>query len=258
MSPIYVGWDVGAWHCDDNPNSRDTVCVLSGDDPADLRVEWEFLWRGNLRSRILESVCPARALLGADSEEEVVVAIDIPLGWPVDFGYLLCGARPTESVPAAARDNSFLYRATERALFDLGFSPKSTVQDPLGSQSTKAIFFLQRFQVPLGEAGVWRRPRFTALETYPRPMIDRASEIKKRQVALYDRERFDQVLGATEGARDDGRDALYCALVAAEFHLHREGLRPPPPTLFDHVVREGWIWLPEDVLNAGAGSGAST
>jgi hypothetical protein len=45
----YIGWDVGAWHCDDNPTSRDAIAIL--DDQLSLVGE---PWRGNISELILK------------------------------------------------------------------------------------------------------------------------------------------------------------------------------------------------------------
>jgi hypothetical protein len=42
-----VGWDVGAWNCDKNPNSRDALVVL--DEAGQCAGK---PWRGNLRTHI--------------------------------------------------------------------------------------------------------------------------------------------------------------------------------------------------------------
>ena len=41
MATYYVGWDVGAWHCDKNTNSRDAIVI------QDKESEDVFLFYGN-------------------------------------------------------------------------------------------------------------------------------------------------------------------------------------------------------------------
>lgn len=251
MSSLYVGWDVGAWHCDENPKSQDAICALRGTSLEDLAIDWSLLSRGSLRDRIVSGEAASVALLGrpCNHDEQLVVAIDAPLGWSVEFVNLLADSASVEAVARPARLNPYLFRMTERGLFDVGFTPKSSVQDSIGSQSTKAIYFLQKFEVHPQAPGVWFAERIAAIETYPAPMQDRECSIRRRFHRLYDQEAFDKHIGGTEGARKDGRDALYCALVAAEFGINREGLQPPPESAAAQVGAEGWIWLPKELFS---------
>jgi hypothetical protein len=48
----YVGWDVGAWHCDRNAKSRDALCVLkAGEDGPEITG---VVWRDNLKPKLNE------------------------------------------------------------------------------------------------------------------------------------------------------------------------------------------------------------
>jgi hypothetical protein len=51
MNDLFVGWDVGAWNCDNNRRSRDALCVLAFQDsePAVVRNPW----RKNVRDGLV-------------------------------------------------------------------------------------------------------------------------------------------------------------------------------------------------------------
>jgi len=141
----YLGWDVGAWHCQLG-SSRDALVLLSAE--GDARRMVGAPWRGNLRETYLGP--PGEALLArllarvgstSNSWSELFIAIDTPLGWPIAFRRLLDGEAPAE-VPDRKAANPLLLRDTERWLAQNGHMPLSAVQDQIGSQSTKGMAFL--------------------------------------------------------------------------------------------------------------------
>ncbi len=94
----FLGWDVGAWHCQGGA-SRDALVMLT-DDGGSLRSAGKP-WRGNLRAAYNKgngSALLAELLRLVDAEEhcwrEITLAIDTPLGWPAAFRRLLDGAHP--------------------------------------------------------------------------------------------------------------------------------------------------------------------
>jgi hypothetical protein len=161
------------------------------------------------------------------------MAIDTPLGFPTGFLDLAAGSAPVRVV-GERRSNPYLFRATERHLFNLGWTPMSAVESMIGSQSTKGIHLRARFApVPAGP-GVWTDgDRLTVIETYPTPC--RSSP---RIASLLE--------GRLDLPHDDLRDARICALVAHLFDTDPQALVPPPP---DTPECEGWIWVPRDVVS---------
>ena len=245
----YLGWDVGAWHCDKG-KSRDALVLLAEVDGSLSRIG-EPYW-GNLR-KILSLGVPSDVLDSLVTEagggglhlDRIVVAIDTPLGWPAAFRSLLDGEQ-APPIPQDMARNKLVYRETERHLAKNAMwfkfaknrdAPLSAVTHMIGSQSTKGLALLATLGLTMDERGVWTGevgPRtVTAIETYPAPCW-RSPDLAavRRQVQRKLRE-----------ANQDKKDALTCALVARLFDLDERLLAapatPPPP-------REGWIWIPQD------------
>ncbi|GAB4215627.1 MAG: hypothetical protein OHK0013_41380 [Sandaracinaceae bacterium] len=87
MMDLFLGWDVGAWNCDRNRESRDALCALEMGASGPLLVGTP--WRGNLRDVLVahEGSALVDALLrqlnvAADEAQHVTIAIDTLLGWP--------------------------------------------------------------------------------------------------------------------------------------------------------------------------------
>lgn len=236
MTPHYsIGWDVGAWYCEKNAKSRDAIFIL---DPEGRDLGEPF--RGGLRRCINEAQDPEQLIdalfaLGGvvpARSAHVTLAIDTPLGFPDQFLALAAGAAPVHVV-GERRSNPYLFRATERHLFDLGWTPMSAVESMIGSQATKGIHLRARFAPVLAATGVWTDgSRLTVIETYPTPCRP-----SPRIEAL--------LAGRQDLKNDDLRDARICALVAHLFHTNPETLLPPPP---ETPKGEGWIWVPRDAV----------
>lgn len=89
----YIGWDVGAWHCDKNKNSRDAVAVLTTTEDKRLQTVGS-IWRGNLREQINKSIglhelvntcCETKIAV----DDHITMAIDTPLGLPTAVSNLM-------------------------------------------------------------------------------------------------------------------------------------------------------------------------
>ncbi len=230
---IFIGWDVGAWNCDKNSKSRDAIVI--SDSSLELVGQ---PWRGNLRKCISEAVttrdwlvalfnyCKAEFLGPITS---VTMAIDTPLGFSEEFVELVARRRGVEPDATSGR-NCYLFRHTERRLFDRGLSPLSSVKDMIGSQATKGIHVLARFAPIVESCGVWTDgATFRAIETYP-------TACRKTLV-------FQQLLnGRNKLEPTDVEDAQTCALIAHLFGTERSALEEPDATV---PFNEGWIWVPK-------------
>ena len=219
----YIGWDVGGWNCDNNSASRDAVVILND------HIEVVGKWRGNIRKWINEAdsyqsfLSTVFAECGAVyQDEEVIIAIDTPLGYSHEFVKLLTEYKNINEV-ASFRDNKYLFRETERFLSEKKYKPLSTVNDMIGSQSTKGIHFISKFARKIESLGVWRSDNelMTVIETYPS-----ANEIVVPKLL------------STE--HNDVKDAYKCAVIAQVFDNENERLYQP---LNDIWEREGWIWV---------------
>ncbi len=235
-SVYFIGWDVGGWNCDRNGKSRDAIVILDA-----ARAIVGKPWRGNLRSTInsaanseafvaeLFALCGAQAKAG---EIPATLAIDTPLGFSQEFARLVTGLQAVVEL-GSSDTNPYLFRQTERRLFEHGLKPLSAIKDMIGSQSTKGMHVLARFAPTAVCCGVWQGGCLTAIEAYP-------SACKNSPTV--------RALQAPFGnlAHDDLDDALTCALIAWLFAAHPETLAPPPVSI---PQAEGWIWVSKDTLD---------
>jgi hypothetical protein len=236
---FFIGWDVGGWNCDKNGESRDAIVILD----AGLAIVGTP-WRGNLRKSINAATTSRTwvealfALCGAEPppvSARVTLAIDTPLGFSQAFVALVTGLTYAEPLESSAT-NPYLFRQTERRLFEQGIRPLSAVKDMIGSQSTKGMHALAKFAPQVQRCGVWSDGEaLTAIEAYPSPC--KHSDMMARLLQPYKDWR--------QANHQDKVDALTCALIAYCFHVQPAMLVQPDG---DVPVSEGWIWLPQDVL----------
>lgn len=246
-SPIFIGWDVGGWNCDKNPASRDALVVLDTQHQLIGKP-----WRGNLRRHINQAVDSAdfiARLLGlcaldysGYSSAPVVLAIDTPLGFSTALIELLVLGKAVGAIERSS-SNPYLFRQTERFLFERGLSPLSAVKDMIGSQATKGMHALARFAPDIERCGVWTDDHWLrAIEAYP-------SACKRSPTMDALRESVVQPLDWVQ-VHVDQQDALTCALIAWLFHFRPDLLVQPSE---DTPQREGWIFVPSDGLAEPAG-----
>lgn len=226
-----IGWDVGGWNCDKNGKSRDAIVILDSN-----RAIVGQPWRGNLRACIAAATTTSEWLnaLFAKCEADlpagalaVTMAIDTPLGFPNDFVALITRESAVEPDETSGL-NRYLFRQTERHLFERGLKPLSAIKDMIGSQATKGMHVLAKFAPKIESCGVWTDGHgFRAIETYPTACRNTGviqQLIHKRRT-----------LG-----HDDKDDALVCAMVAHLFANHRKELEGPNDAV---PGSEGWIWV---------------
>jgi hypothetical protein len=246
---LFIGWDVGAWNCDGG-KSRDALCALTGTRWDDLRLAAPP-WRGNLRKAIVEGDCPYSILSVLELESpktlDTIVAIDTPLGWPSAFTSLLAGSAQLSVVGGEVHANPYVFRRTEQALvarglFPSGRTPLSTVRDMIGSQSSKALYFLRKAGMTQRTRAVWTTPKWTAIETYPTP-VRTSRMLQPHFERLRSDPGFVKCLKVARAAADVN-DSLWCALVAATWAFSTDALVPAPEN--DVIASEGWIWVPSD------------
>jgi hypothetical protein len=232
---FFIGWDVGGWNCDRNKKSRDAIVIL------DSRLSpIGKPWRGNLRTVINESsdtqtflqklftLCASQY----PGPTQVTLAIDTPLGFSEQFVALVTGYRHTEPLEHSG-NNPYLFRRTERYLFERGLRPLSAVKDMIGSQATKGMHVLAKFAPRTECCGIWSDGQLlTAIEAYPAACKSSRllRELAKRFAPL---------------GHEDKDDALTCALMAYLFGEKREVLLAPDQNV---PLSEGWIWLPNDAV----------
>lgn len=235
-SSFYIGWDVGGWNCDKNGKSRDALVILD----TTLYIIGKP-WRGNLRSAINEATDSADwikhlfSLCNAEppSQSKITLAIDTPLGFSEAFVSLVTQQNHAGEV-GRSDTNPYLFRQTERFLFEHGLKPLSAIKDMIGSQATKGMHVLAKFAPTVQRCGVWSDGTgLSAIEAYP-------SACKTSATVKGLQQRFGKL------DHDDLDDALTCALVAYLFNEQPDTLIPPAPLV---PVSEGWIWVPEDTIH---------
>ena len=109
-------------------------------------------WRGNLRTAINEATDSADwikrlfALCNAEghASARITMAIDTPLGFSDEFVRLVTQRQPAGEMGRSAT-NPYLFRQTERFLFEHGLTPLSAIKDMIGSQATKGMHVLAKF-----------------------------------------------------------------------------------------------------------------
>ena len=229
---FFIGWDVGGWNCDDNPRSRDAIVILD-DELAIVGKPW----RGNLRKCIVDSITTSdwlTALFGKCEAQypelppSITMAIDAPLGFSDEFVNLITRKGFVEADRTSGL-NRYLFRYTERHLFEKKLRPLSAIKDMIGSQATKGMHVLAKFATRTESCGVWTDGKaFRAIETYPAACRATLPEKTPR---------------GRKPSRwnSDVNDAHVCALVAYLFAKKRTDLEKPPAKV---PVGEGWIWIP--------------
>jgi len=243
----YIGWDVGAWNCEKNANSRDALVVLNQHGELVGKP-----WRGNLRDTIAAAVSYADWLFTVAklcqfddknkvmfATQNVVMAIDTPLGFSKGLLQLLQGEAVATPFTASC-DNPYLYRHTERELFAHGFSPLSAVKDMIGSQATKGLHLLRKFGFTPSPSGVWQlnqnQCQHDALESYPTVLKTSALVVQH----------IEQLRRQTDfnSWHQDIQDAAYCAIAALLYQQQPNTMTTPTKD----VTTEGWIYVPKECL----------
>lgn len=244
MSDLFLGWDVGAWNCDRNRESRDALCALEFSESGPTVAG--KVWRGNVRDLLVAHQGSAlidallmRLEMDPDPARHLTIAMDTPLGWPRRMIELVTIGTVVD-IPPEADKNPYLFRAQDLALFAKGHRPLSMVRDMIGSQSTKGIHFLRRAKLFPAAVGVWSRGTTVAIETYP------AAAIADIEIACLTEQIFVDLLSRekeprSEAWQTDVRDSVSCALVALMHRLRPERLEAPGT---EADATEGWIWLP--------------
>lgn len=253
---LYIGWDVGGWNCANNPRSRDALVVLD----ADRNILGQP-WRGNLRETINYSTDTdsfISAILNlcwvyvpTNDIHKVVLGIDTPLGVSDAFRRLLDGKLVSESIENH-EFNPYLYRYTERKLFEHGLKPLSAIKDMIGSQATKGMHLLAKFIPNIKQTGVWTDGKqLEAIEVYPSACKHSAaieSYVKQYVYAVQgqDGNIMQNLKNVTFSGIDheDERDGLFCALLAWMYINEPEALLQPDEMV---SVMEGWIFVPADI-----------
>jgi predicted RNase H-like nuclease len=187
--------------------------------------------------------------------EHYVVALDVPLGWPLALGDALAKHRAGDPLDAEAEQ--LFRRDTDRFVHgELGKLPLEVGADRIARTARAALELLARIRsaasVPLQLA--WSPGQSSgAIEVYPAAtLLSRgispkgykgdSSAARKARAAIFERLRPElraaiSVELLTEN--EDLLDAVVCMIAAADF-ARGDALPPRDPAV---AAREGWIWL---------------
>ena len=221
MAKYYVGWDVGAWHCDKNINSRDAIAVLNEEGEEVVETKRKVV-RCELNENSIFSFL--NKYFGCDkftARDNFIFAIDAVFRLPIGVQEI-----PIHSAPEDYKSNPFLFRLTEQFVKEkTGNQCLSMIQDNIGSQATKIMFFLKHFSFKQKEIGVWKTDdnKATAIEVYP------------KLASNYD-----------PNKKTDKYDAVKCCEIAEKFANERNAFFAPEDCLKimrDTIKKEGWIWF---------------
>jgi predicted nuclease with RNAse H fold len=259
----YIGWDVGAWSCDEKSKSCDAIVIL--DDNEKIILEY----RENILDALKENDTKSfvrrlfQDLVFDYENSSFVLAIDAPLGYSNAFRQLVNDKESISlnyldinkgSETHIYRHNPYVFRRTEMFIYDLKISkheekskiePLSAVNNMIGAQSTKGIHVLSKFAKNRIENGIWQSDdnRLTVVETYP-TLLETSISVKD---SINDDEK-------------DIRDACLCAIFARIFSkkINSHKIVHPnfiiyeivdeklkligPPSDMDYE-KEGWIWF---------------
>ena len=221
MEKYYVGWDVGAWHCDKNTNSKDAIAVLNEEGEEVVETKRKVV-RCELNENSIFSFL--NKYFGCDkftARDNFIFAIDAVFRLPIGVQEI-----PIHSAPEDYKSNPFLFRLTEQFVKEkTGNQCRSMIQDKIGSQATKIMFFLKHFSFKQKEIGVWKTDdnKATAIEVYP------------KLAPNYD-----------PNQKSDKYDAVKCCEIAEKFANERNAFFAPEDCLKimrDTIKKEGWIWF---------------
>lgn len=243
--PYYIGWDVGGWSCTTSRKSCDALVVL--DDKEEVignphrNSLKPLLNESNTVKVFLERCFELCGVKKAYQGEQVCLAIDTPLGYSTAFIKLITNYTPYERAIAEHSKNPYLFRATERHLFDQKIvkqkkqeqdtdrtvRPLSAVNDMIGAQSTKGIHLIAKLEMKIERFGVWKSKdkKLTIIETYPSVNFEIA------------------IPAAMKDEHQDIQDAYRCAYIAYLFQQKKDKLVSPTACdISEDDIKEGWIW----------------
>lgn len=178
-----------------------------------------------------------------NNQEEVLIALDAPLGWPRKLGISLSSHRA--GVPVQAEANQLFRRMTDVKIKErLKKQPLEVGANLIARTAVAALLLLDEIRrvtgrpIPLAWAPKETEP-WRAIEVYPAATrIAHGAQDKGGSL-----EGLDKVLDCSAVSHDllnskDSVDAAVCVLAAADF-LSKLAI---PPDDYDTTLIEGWIW----------------
>jgi hypothetical protein len=200
------------------------------------------------RCRVGSKSEPPTAIAGQwlRDNDDVLIALDAPLGWPRSLGRELA----THLAGAALHtgSNELFARDTDRAIWErLGKQPLEVGANLIARTAVAALLFLEQLRqatgrpIPLAWSALERQP-WSAIEVYPAAtriahgIVDKGGCLQGTEALIDCRRIAPDVLACADAA-----DACLCALAGADFLLGRA----VAPDDLETARVEGWIWAAE-------------
>ena len=216
----------------------------------------------NGKAQIVEAIIGARNISTVDtiadwisSTQNVLIAIDAPLGWPLALGKELHNHEA--GYPIKVERNHLFRRSTDQFIKSkIGKQPLDVGADRIARTAHAALTLLDEIRIKTGEVIplAWEpglQSGIFAIEVYPAatliahdinvPGYKRKENREARKTLLSDlRKRIDLPpdISLMEN-NDDDLDAAICVLAGADF-LRDTVYKPPDLEL---AKKEGWIWV---------------
>nr|WP_320049426.1 DUF429 domain-containing protein [uncultured Desulfuromonas sp.] len=176
-------------------------------------------------------------------DDEVILGLDAPLGWPEAMGRQLVNHQAGMALSSEAHAMFRRYTDTEIKQ-RLGKQPLDVGSNLIARTAHMALTLLQQLReatglpIPLAWAPC-EDERWRAIEVYPAATrLVHGVRDKGGHLAGLESVLDWSCVSAVVAASDDAADAAVCALTAADFYRGRT-LPPPDEAL---ARREGWIW----------------
>ncbi len=187
-------------------------------------------------------------------ESDVLLALDAPLGWPLDLGSTLAGHSAGEVV--AGDPNRLFRRQTDRAVHAaIGKLPLDVGADRIARTAVAALRLLDELrsrtgrEIPLAWKSELSEP--AAIEVYPAGTLvarglrssgykEPSQTERRREILQVVSERIElRVERRLMLENADVLDSALCVLAALDF-LSGDVIPPDEPEI---ARREGWIWV---------------
>jgi hypothetical protein len=175
--------------------------------------------------------------------EDVLIALDAPLGWPKSLGLSL--SEHKAGMPVKAVPDKLFSRATDRAIRErLGKRPLEVGANLIARTAVAALALIDELrmstgrQIPLAWAPV-ERERWRAIEVYPSAtrISHGAPDVGGSLKGFEGLVDYSSVSLIVEKSKD-AADAVVCVLAASDF-LNGRAIVPRDKKL---ASSEGWIW----------------
>ena len=227
----------------------------------DAKIGLALAARRGVRTTIRQATICARDSSAAEtvaswiagSTVPVLLAIDAPLGWPIEMGRQLASHRAGQTI--AIEPNLLFRRATDRFIqATVGKTPLDVGADRIARTAHAAVRLLGELRESLGQpiplAWTTDLAQVSAIEVYPAATLAvhgiRSSGYKKPSQG---QERLEIIRPLSRWidckaclsdleANADVLDSAVCVLAAVDF-LDGDAVAPSDTALAEH---EGWIW----------------